>query len=293
MKNIFFAILISFSVFSQNHTVQIEIVSGASVYPVFQSQFSNCGTISNDSVLNSIFETHNIVRYCSSEFTSYPAMVNVSGGLIDCEGCDPDALVADLQNYSAVIGRARKTPGQEYFANNSMIRMSNPVSQTGTTASNLVITSNSALNDIFVTGNVFYFNNIVADWYEIKCDCYSPDLISLLLNQGFVLPNSINPSTQQMIADNYYYQNISYLLSNSKFDLNQIQVYPNPFTDNLKIKANSGSMQYSLHDLTGKNILNSSSKESVEVVSKSLLSGIYFLRITSDGLAKTFKLVKQ
>lgn len=293
MKKILLALLCSFSAFSQNATVQIEIVPGASAYPITGSQFGNCGEISSDSNLNAIFATHNVVRYCSAEFTSYPAMVGVFGGLLDCEDCNADLLVADLQNYTAVIGRARKTPGLEYFANNSMVKILNPISQTGTTASNLVTTSSATLNDIFLAENVFYFNNVVGDWYEIKCDCYSPDLITLLLDQGFILPNSIDPTTQQMLHDNYNYQQIVYLLSNATFDLTQIQVYPNPFTENLKIDSTMDEMEFSLYDVAGKQILNTNAKENVERNSGLLLSGIYFLRISNNGMAKTFKLVKQ
>ncbi len=289
MKIILLILLCSFSAFSQIHTVQIELVSTSTVYPL-ASQFSNCGSQSSDASLNSIFAAHNVYRYCSSTLTSYPSLSTVNGGLIDCQNCNVTDLIDDLQAYNSVISRARLTPGDGLFANVVHVRIPNPPTQTGVSSSQVVITSSDAVNSIFTNHTVFEYEHDAADWYTLKCDCYSPDLIQNLLSANFISENTFVDGTTDY--DNYSYEHIGYFLGTTKNDLETVRIYPNPFYENLKIDTKITEASFEIYDITGKNIGFAKSTLEAELMANSLKSGLYFLRIDAGGASKTVKIVK-
>ena len=71
---------------------------------------------------------------------------------------------------------------------------------------------------------------------------------------------------------------------------NSIVVYPNPTDDILNISTTL-DVTYSLTDVTGRTIINNSSKKTVDM--SGLESGVYFLTINFDGQVFNKRIIKQ
>lgn len=292
MKIIVLLFLTAFTTWAQNHMVQIELVNSEVGHVIGSSDWSSCGSQSNDAGLNAIFQSHNVSGYCSAEFTSYPSLTDVFGGLIHCGSCDPAALIADLETYDSVIGRARLTPGTEYYANYLYITLDQATTQTGSTPTSAVITSDDNLNPVFEDLTVFSFEHYFSDTYLLICDCYAPDLAQALIDQDIILPNSTNPDTGEMVFDSYFYQGMVYL-STADFAFDQIHVYPNPFNENLQISTDLVDVGYALYDITGKNIISTFDEAAFTDKANALNPGLYFLQISHSGKSKTVKIIKE
>jgi hypothetical protein len=78
--------------------------------------------------------------------------------------------------------------------------------------------------------------------------------------------------------------------SNIENELNDIHVFPNPFTSELFLKNNSKTYYFELVNAFGKNIY--AGKDIDKQVFSSLPNGIYFLKINSEQ-GKTLKLIKE
>ena len=77
---------------------------------------------------------------------------------------------------------------------------------------------------------------------------------------------------------------------------NDIQVYPNPFNDKIKIsiKENKGLNQFRIIDMTGRTILNKNMVgQSVEIDLSAYSSGLYYLLVDGSNGHKISKLVKR
>jgi len=77
---------------------------------------------------------------------------------------------------------------------------------------------------------------------------------------------------------------------------NDIQVYPNPFNDKIKIsiKENKGLNQFRIIDMTGRTILNKNLVgQSVEIDLSAYSSGLYYLLVDGSNGHKISKLVKR
>lgn len=82
---------------------------------------------------------------------------------------------------------------------------------------------------------------------------------------------------------------------NSTNELKNLQVYPNPTSGELSIELNNGSeKKVEVLDLTGRAIYRTKSTDAVTKLNlQSFNNGIYFIRIQSNGITQTFKVVKQ
>jgi hypothetical protein len=74
--------------------------------------------------------------------------------------------------------------------------------------------------------------------------------------------------------------------------LNKLSIYPNPCKDFIIIEENQLDLDFKLCDFSGKTILNGKINSKIDV--SQLESGIYFLRILTDGVViQTQKIVKE
>lgn len=76
-------------------------------------------------------------------------------------------------------------------------------------------------------------------------------------------------------------------------DVNGINVYPNPFSDQLNIVSNSLETNYSLTDISGRIVMQGMTSESETALSTHLLpNGMYLLTISSENERSVAKVVK-
>ncbi|MEN8817579.1 MAG: M28 family peptidase [Nonlabens sp.] len=72
-------------------------------------------------------------------------------------------------------------------------------------------------------------------------------------------------------------------LNNQNFDMNHIDIYPNPVSDILKIKrSNAQEAVVSIYNVQGKKVLSTNSKKTLNIISiKHLSDGLYFIAVSS------------
>jgi serine protease len=118
---------------------------------------------------------------------------------------------------------------------------------------------------------------------------------------GFALlaADSLAMLQQAAIAADNMFNLITSLQENtpSAFSL---QLYPNPFKENTLLKFSlpvSGKAKIELTDITGRNVVTladewmSAGKHNVNISSRHLLSGIYFVKVSTAGYSETKKLI--
>lgn len=81
----------------------------------------------------------------------------------------------------------------------------------------------------------------------------------------------------------------------SELSINTISVYPNPFSNSIRIEnIANGIAQCILHDLTGKTLLKADCTQEKEIDVSNLLPGMYLLTLVNDkGEIQTIKVVKE
>lgn len=213
--------------------------------------------------------------------------------MIDCLNCNISQLVTDLSNYSSVIEKVNISPEQQKFSDIVSFKLTDPTIGIPTGISNNVITTNSTiLNQLFQTYNVYHYENFVNNtsqvwYYNLFCDCNIGELTNTLLINNFIQPNVIMNS-------NYFYTRVVHLLNNSSFSSEKMVVFPNPFSSDFDIQTEETILNYSLVDISGKLLIETTSKNELDTIASQLNSGIYFLKLElENGKSGSFKLIKK
>lgn len=84
-------------------------------------------------------------------------------------------------------------------------------------------------------------------------------------------------------------------LSINQFEKSTINVYPNPVQDNLKINSKDAITSVFIYDSAGKVIYQNLSfvKENDQIDMSNFQSGLYFVKVTSNNISETLKVIKQ
>lgn len=83
------------------------------------------------------------------------------------------------------------------------------------------------------------------------------------------------------------------ILNSNQFNLNNLTISPNPFTDSVYIKGIESDAFVRLYNVSGALILEKSIRSVDSNINlEDLASGVYFLKCTSLNSSKTFKLIK-
>ena len=83
------------------------------------------------------------------------------------------------------------------------------------------------------------------------------------------------------------------VLANSTFESTKFVLYPNPATNELTIESKTAIESVSITNMLGQNVLNSATSNAIEVVDISnLQSGVYLIKVASEGQTSTKRFVK-
>lgn len=75
--------------------------------------------------------------------------------------------------------------------------------------------------------------------------------------------------------------------------MNNLSIYPNPTIGLLYIQSNSTIENVEVFDMLGRRLLNLGfAQNDVEVDVTALKNGIYFIKILSNGISETRKIIK-
>jgi len=84
------------------------------------------------------------------------------------------------------------------------------------------------------------------------------------------------------------------LLGTEEFGMSKTSIYPNPFSSNFNIDSKESISNYSIFDITGKQLISTISKNELDKASSQLHTGIYFLKLQfENGKTGSYKLVKK
>lgn len=97
----------------------------------------------------------------------------------------------------------------------------------------------------------------------------------------------VNNGTFATISDT----NPNCVLSVNEFDVSAVDVFPNPFSNQITIRSNSQDYKVSMFDMLGKQLpIHKTLNGTIDTTD--LSSGLYVLKVASGTTEKTFKLVK-
>jgi len=282
MKKLVLSFILLFSISSKATQVQIDFVNGFSInisnpVPLSPSE----GSATTDISINAIFSNHN-VNHCVIYYTNQYAII-----IADYYGTNLNAFRNNLLNNVNVSKVKTCYPNPSYytFADQLYVTLldgtnGNPI---GTT-NGIITTSNASLNAIFTNYNVTSMVQTIPSnilYYDLFFD---GDIVALRTALNNL--NTVIQSTDLV--------GVPMLLNTSEFDTTKIVISPNPFTNNFSIQTEETISNYTLLDISGKQIINTYSKKELENLSLQLNSGLYFLNLQyENGRIGNFKLIKQ
>lgn len=80
-------------------------------------------------------------------------------------------------------------------------------------------------------------------------------------------------------------------LSTDQIAKEKIEIYPNPFTDELTISSFGANLEYALIEMSGKTVLNGNTAGMIDT--ETLTPGVYFLRVNQSDSFQHFKVIKR
>ena len=285
MKKFIFIILLSNFVIAQPD-IEIRLVNANVGYPIIHNQNQlNEYSASNDAGINAILNSYGVRSYLLKGGHPYQPF---AGRIMSIAGVFPQQFINDLLAYSSVIESVRVSD-LNYFSDALVLRLvdlniGTPIGYNG----NIVVTNNTALNQIFQNYNVYYFTQMfpVSTWnvnlrvYSAVCNCNVNSLISDLNNLGSVIEITNN-------VGRIY-------LSNNQFEKSKTSIYPNPFYNAFNIETEEAISNYIVFDSTGKQIGTTSDKNELDNQVSKLQAGFYILKLNfENGQTSNFKLVKK
>lgn len=93
-------------------------------------------------------------------------------------------------------------------------------------------------------------------------------------------------------VDNVSVANANTLGVSAETHENNVKIYPNPAKDLVNIAADISVTSIEIYSMTGK-LIKTFSKETKQINVSELNSGIYLLRVKSEGADQSFKLIKE
>lgn len=275
MKRLLIFLFVSCSCFSQNQVVEIKLVN-----PNIGTEAFQIVNESNDQGLNQIFQTHNVIRY--EKRYNHPLFIDKYYEA-ECQNCNTNQLYTDLLNYSSVVEKARITSYGSAYNDALYTKLQSAIIGNPIGANNgVIVTNDSGLNQIFQNFNVNYFNALNANnYYYIVCNC-----------DNVALKSALDTYSSVINLTEFIYA--SYWLKNNQFQKSKTLIYPNPFLTNFNIQSEDIISNYSLIDISGKQLIATNSKNEIDKLASQLNSGIYFLNLNfENGQTGNFKLIKE
>lgn len=285
MKRLLLSIILLFSISSKAARVQIDFVTGFTINIINPVPLSPSeGSATTDAAINTIFLNYNI-NHCVIFYDNQRQII-----FVDYLGNDLSAFRNALQSNSNVSKTSICYPNQFYytFADRLYLYLIDTTNGNPTGINNgIIVTTNSTLNSIFTQYNVTTMSQLLVNsrYYEIFFEGDITGLKNALDAFTSVIDTTTDPTN--LVG-------VPMLLNNIKFDKSKINISPNPFTNNFNIQTEEIISNYTLIDISGKQLITTNSKNELDKLSTSLNSGIYFLNILlENGENGNFKLVKE
>lgn len=286
MKRLLLFLLFSTISFGQA-IIDVRLVNPPVGHPVFVNNNGFNTYQSNDAGLNAILSLYGITNaYDLNYMHPYPAYQQKT---IRINGLYPASLITDLSNYSSVIASATVSIDGSYTDTVRLQLLNISVGSPSGTNSGIIVTNDSGLNTIFQNYNVFYYTqtfpsattNSILRYYYVVCNCNKNLLKTALDNYSSVIQTTENIHG-------------GLILSNNQFEKPKAIISPNPFSNNFTIETDEVISNYALFDISGKELINTTSKAALDNLSSQLNVGVYFLNLElENGQKSNYKIVKK
>ena len=285
MKRLLLLIVILFSIASNATQIQIDFVSGFNISVVNSPMGSPSeGTSTTDAAINSILTNYN-VNHCINYYSGQYTML-----FVDYFGNDVNGFRNALQNNSNVSKTwlCYQNPNGFSFADRLYVYLSNINNGNPISINNgILTTTNTSLNTIFSTYNVKSTGQSLPNTTLSYMIFFDGDITNLK-NELDALTTVLDPTNPTNLVG------VPMLLKNNEFHKFITKIFPNPFLNNFTIQAEEQISTYSLIDISGKHLINATSKNELDNLTSQLSSGIYFLNLQfENGNTGSVKLVKQ
>lgn len=261
--------------------IQIEFVPGSNIYVVAIDQATpQMGTVTTDASINAIFASYGIGQLLGATSYDYHNTIVAEYGTADL-----NSLINDLMlnsNVSKVKRCYESTTWSNTYADQLYVKLynntdGNPI---GVNPDGNVVTTNSAVNLIFDFYDVKSMNHMIGLWYTIAFD----GDINGLKNELDAMNNGVDTTDLIGIP----------ILANPQFEKPKAIISPNPFSDNFNIETEQTITNYSIIDIAGKTIVNTTSKTDLDNQSSQLSAGMHILNLDfENGQKVNYKLIKK
>jgi hypothetical protein len=242
------------------------------------------GTSTTDAAINSILTNYN-VNHCINYYSGQYTML-----FVDYFGNDVNGFRNALQNNSNVSKTwlCYQNPNSFSFADRLYVNLSNVNNGNPISINNgILTTTNTSLNTIFSTYNVKSTGQFLPNTTLSYMIFFDGDITNLK-NELDALTTVLDPTNPTNLVG------VPMLLKNNEFHKFITKIFPNPFLNNFTIQAEEQISTYSLIDISGKQLINATSKNELDNLTSQLNSGIYFLNLQfENGNTGSVKLVKQ
>ncbi len=159
---------------------------------------------------------------------------------------------------------------------------------------------NVSMNGLYLQTGLYYVAIIKNDTSNIPVgtsDNFAPNTVFVMKNSNWVKAEDINNSVSLMIRLNTRYDAL-YVSNGSSTDIEEnniesnILVYPNPAKDKFSLFCKSKIVELSIYDISGRLITKTNpNRNSIDVTTDDLFSGVYFIHIKTDKQNYNKKLI--
>ena len=285
MKKLLLFLLLLLGFNSNARFVQINFNQGFDVYVVNTTPMSSSqGSSTSDAEINSILVNYDIFYCVSSSSSSSQRII-----FVNYNGSNFNGLINDLNNNPNVSKVAICYDTNNYqptFADSLYIKLISDTNgfPVGVNSNGNIVTNNVELNIIFDSFNVKAMEQLtpnMTQYFQIYFEGDITELKTVLDNFATVIESS-------------FLMGVPMLLSNSTFEKSNVVVSPNPFSNNFNIQTDEIISNYSLSDITGKQLIETTFKNEIDNLSSQLNTGVYLLNIQfENGQKENFKLIKK
>jgi hypothetical protein len=281
MKKILFLLLVSTMAIAQGSGPGIEIhvdplvINATGTWNPTDMYAPQTGV--NDPTLDAIIQNYGPCYLYNREYGNigiYTENTNLTQFVSDLEG-NPNVTYAHIMYGDIFTDRLQTT-----LVDSNVGASADLVNYTG-------VTNDAGLNQIFSDYNVIYYALYVPSlggeflrYYMLFCHCDNIQLKLALDNYPSVIEHT------DFMAPAY--------LSAPNFEKKQYSITPNPFTTTFNIQTKENISNYAVFDLTGKQIISTVSKSTLDNQVQNLTAGVYVLQLQSqNGATFNQKLIKQ
>jgi len=142
--------------------------------------------------------------------------------------------------------------------------------------------------------NFDIYDTTTKTWYYIELPRTIPVTNFITVNNTIYMTGWSGPIDNRVVK--LYRLNIEFPLSITEVSQEKVSIYPNPVTDILNIASPAAINNVNIYDLMGREVQNLKliqTQNNIQLDMRTLPAGIYFVKVSSENMAVTDKVIKK